>query len=337
MPVVPATSEHIALAAALIRSGQVLAFPTETVYGLGADATNGHAVARVFAVKERPSFDPLIVHIAAEETLARLVTVIPDPVAKLTHRFWPGPLTVVLPKSLVIPDIVTAGLAAVAVRMPDHPVALELIEQAARPIAAPSANRFGHVSPTTAQHVLEQLGDRIPLVLDGGPCRVGLESTIVSFVDEEPLLLRAGGLILEDIESVIGPIRIAVAGEGPLAPGRAARHYAPRTPLTVINSSAEVSAEHRTGTVLLLIQPLPDEAARHHNKAQHHPDTEGFAHVELLAAAGNLERAATALFARLRQLDAGGFEHIYAVAVPERGLGRAIMDRLRRAQATGCR
>jgi L-threonylcarbamoyladenylate synthase len=332
MRVVPATSEHIAQAAALIRSGEVLAFPTETVYGLGADATNGDAVARVFAIKERPSFDPLIVHIAAEEMLTRLVTVVPDPVAKLTRRFWPGPLTVVLPKSLVIPDIVTAGLPAVAVRIPDHPVALELIERAARPIAAPSANRFGHVSPTTAQHVLDQLGNRIPLVLDGGPCRVGLESTIVSFVDHEPLLLRPGGLILEDIENVIGPIRIAAAGEGPLAPGRAARHYAPRTPLTVIKSPAEVPPKQRADAALLLVQPLPDEASRHNDKPQWNAGTEGFGHVELLAAAGHLERAAAALFASMRQLDAGGFEHIYAVAIPERGLGRAIMDRLRRAQ-----
>jgi L-threonylcarbamoyladenylate synthase len=337
MRIVPATSEHIAHAAALIRSGQVLAFPTETVYGLGADATNADAVARVFAVKDRPSFDPLIVHIAAAETLARLVTMVPDPVGRLTHRFWPGPLTVVLPKSLVIPDIVTAGLPAVAVRMPDHPVALELIEQAACPIAAPSANRFGHVSPTTAQHVLEQLVDRIPLVLDGGPCRVGLESTIVSFVDQEPLLLRPGGLTLEDIESVIGPIRIAAAGEGPLAPGRIARHYAPRTPLTVINSPGEVSPEHRTRAALLLIQPLPDAASRAHGtRPQQHTSTKGFAHIELLAAAGRLERAAAALFASMRQLDAGRFERIYAVAIPERGLGRAIMDRLRRAQEDVC-
>jgi L-threonylcarbamoyladenylate synthase len=335
MRVVPATSEHIAQAAALIRSGEVVAFPTETVYGLGADATNGDAVARVFAIKERPSFDPLIVHIAAEEMLARLVTTVPEPVAKLTHRFWPGPLTVVLPKSLVIPAIVTAGLPAVAVRMPDHPVALELIERAARPIAAPSANRFGHVSPTTAHHVLEQLGDRIPLVLDGGPCRVGIESTIVSFVDHEPLLLRPGGLTLEAIEAVIGPVRPAATGEGPLAPGRAARHYAPRTPLTVIDSPAEVSPEHRTRAALLLVQPLPDEGAEHHNNPPRRPRTEGFAHVELLAASGHLERAAAALFASMRQLDAGGFERIYAVAIPERDLGRAIMDRLRRAQEAG--
>jgi len=323
MPVVTATEENIDRAAELIRSGRIVAFPTETVYGLGADATDGDAIAHIFAVKERPSFDPLIVHICAREMLPSLVTTIPEPAAILARRFWPGPLTIVLPKTPIVADIATAGLLTVAVRMPDHPVALELIKRAERPIAAPSANLFGHISPTTARHVVDQLGDRVPLVLDGGPCRVGLESTIISFIDREPLLLRPGGLSLEQIEALIGPVRQAASGEGPLAPGRGSSHYAPRTALTVIEDPNEVSQEERSCAALLLVQPLSEEQME---------TAAGFAHIELLAEADRLEHAAAALFAAMHHLDRGRFQHIYAVSIPETGLGRAIMDRLRRAQ-----
>ncbi len=196
-------------AAEIIKRGGIVAFPTETVYGLGADAFAPLAVARIFEVKKRPHFDPLIIHVASPDDLGRLVTDIPGPAQKLINRFWPGPLTVVLPKRDEVPDIVTAGLPTVAVRMPRHEMALQLIELSGSPIAAPSANPFGYVSPTTAEHVREQLDDQVDLILDGGPCPVGVESTILSFSEERPRLLRPGGVPLEEIESVIGKVEIA--------------------------------------------------------------------------------------------------------------------------------
>lgn len=319
--IVQSTHKAVVSAAGLIRRGEVVAFPTETVYGLGADATNAIAVAKIFETKERPSFDPLIVHLAAGEALAGIVESVPDAARELARRFWPGPLTLVLPKKAVIPDIVTAGLPSVAVRVPDHPVARELIERAGCPIAAPSANRFGGVSPTTAAHVAEQLGERIELILDGGPCRVGLESTIVSFLEAQPSLLRPGGLPLEAIEAVVGPVRLASDGAVPLAPGQLPRHYAPSTPLLLVASASEVPAIDRDRAALLLVRP---ESAR---------VTRGFARVEVLAADGDIHRAAANLFAAMRRLDAAGHTRIYAVAISETGLGRAIMDRLRRAAA----
>src|SRR5215470_13610147 len=202
-----ATSEAIADAAEHIRRGDVVAFPTETVYGLGADATNAEAVARVFAIKRRPSFDPLIVHIDGLAMGARVALTMPPAAMSLAERFWPGPLTLVLRKAAAMPDIVTAGLPSVAVRIPDHHVARALIAAARTPIAAPSANLFGSVSPTTAAHVQAQLSE-LPLILDGGPCRIGIESTIVSFLEDRPALLRPGGVTVEEIERLIGPLRI---------------------------------------------------------------------------------------------------------------------------------
>ena len=320
--ILSATPTNIAEAVARVRSGDVVALPTETVYGLGADATNARAVARIFEIKARPSFDPLIVHIRSE-WLPTIAAVIPQKAAALARRFWPGPLTLVLPKTARIPDIVTAGLPSVAVRVPDHPVAAELILQSGRPIAAPSANPFGYISPTTAAHVEAQIGRDVSLILDGGPCRVGIESTIISFLHERPALLRPGGTPLEPIEALIGPIDRCEGGSPeaaqPLAPGQLPRHYAPRTPLTVIRDLGAIPRESRRGSGLLL--PFPG------------PDVSEFAHVETLADRDDLVQAAVNLFASLRRLDAGGYDQIYALAVPERGLGRAIMDRLRRAAA----
>lgn len=315
--IVAATAETIERAAALLRAGQVVAFPTETVYGLGADATNADAAAHIFTVKQRPAFDPLIVHLAAAEALDTVAASCPDAARRLIARFWPGPLTLVLPKRERIPDIVTAGLPSVAVRVPDHPVARQLIAAAERPIAAPSANPFGYVSPTTAQHVAAQLGDAVPLILDGGPCRVGVESTIVSLLDPTPVLLRPGAVTLEMLEAEVGTVRVGVDGPLPTAPGQLPRHYAPRTPVEIVADGAAVPPPMRSGAALLACGPVRDGA--------------GFAQVEILAAGGDLEHAATGLFAALRALDAGGFSRVYAVAVPEAGIGRAIMDRLRRA------
>lgn len=308
-------------AAAVLRAGGLVVFPTETVYGLGADAFNLHAVTKIFAVKRRPSFDPLIVHVAHPKDIEQLATGLDERVWRLAERFWPGPLTLVLGKKVSVPDIVTAGLDTVAIRVPDHPVALELIRLAGTPVAAPSANPFGYVSPTTAAHALGQLGDSVDVILDGGPCRVGLESTIISLVSKPPRLLRPGGIPLEDLEAVLGPIGItADPTPRPLAPGQLVKHYATRTPLDILREPGEkpsVSPGEKVG--LLAFRPPAD--------------TDPYAVVETLAPDGNLHTAAANLFAALRRLDALGLDRLVAEPCPERGIGLAIMDRLRRCAA----
>jgi len=307
---------RIERAAKLIREGGVVAFPTETVYGLGASAFDALAVARVFELKARPRFDPLIVHIAALTEVESLATSFPRAAQKLAEHFWPGPLTLVLPKRPIVPDIVTAGLPSVAIRQPDHPVALALLLAAGVPIAAPSANPFGRTSPTTAAHVAEHFGEQLDLILDGGPCRVGVESTIVSFVEPMPVLLRPGGVSLEEIELAIGPVAVQTSnGERPLAPGQLPSHYAPRTPLSLLNEGAARDGAGRVG-LLSFRRPL---------------DCIGLAAVEILSEQGDLREAAANLFAAIRRLDAQRLDLIIADPVPEAGLGRAIMDRLRRA------
>jgi L-threonylcarbamoyladenylate synthase len=304
-------------AAAVLQRGGLVAFPTETVYGLGADAFDATAVARIFEVKERPAFDPLIVHLAEAASLD-WVAVADDPrAAELAARFWPGPLTLVLPRRPELPEIVTSGLDTVGVRVPAHPAARALIAAAGTPLAAPSANPFGYVSPTTAEHVAELLGDAVELVLDGGPCRVGLESTILSLVGE-PVILRPGGLPREALEEALGTaLRIAADGERPLAPGQLRRHYATRTPLTILEGKAP-AAPPGSGRVGLLAQRR---------------SAPGYAAVEVLAPDGAPATAAARLFAALRRLDALGLDRILAEPCQETGLGHAIMDRLRRAAA----
>lgn len=309
------TDPQIAAAAAEIRAGGLVAFPTETVYGLGANALDPLAVARIFELKERPRFDPIIVHLDQADRLDQFAREVPELARTLARRFWPGPLTIVLHKTSAIPDIVTADLPSAAFRVPDHPVASRLLRAASTPIAAPSANRFGCVSPTRASHVVEQFGGQLAHVLDDGPCRVGVESTVVSFADGPPKLLRPGGLALEEIESVIG--RIAppeFESTRPSAPGQLPRHYAPATPLLLADSIADPPTG-RTG--LLVLQP-PDQPA-------------GWFALEVLSATGDLREAAANLFAALRRLDALRLDLILAVPVPDHGLGRAINDRLRRA------
>jgi L-threonylcarbamoyladenylate synthase len=305
-------------AAEMIRQGGVVAFPTETVYGLGANALNPLAVARIFEIKNRPYFDPLIVHIARLNELSKLVIDIPLPADKLTKRFWPGPLTIVLSKRDEVPDLVTAGLPTVAIRMPRHPLALQLIEEAACPVAAPSANPFGYVSPTTATHVRDQLGSQVDLILDGGPCEVGLESTIISFAEERPRLLRPGGLPLEEIESIIGKVEInRIEEERPSSPGRLPRHYAPRTPIVIEGWEKNFDSFQNKKVGLLAFREVDVSLP--------------FEHVEILSARGDLREAAATLFAAIRRLDALNLDLILAESVPEIGLGRAILDRLRRA------
>lgn len=308
-------------AAAILRAGGIVAMPTETVYGLAANAFDPRAVARVFEAKRRPSFDPLIVHVQAPEELRRVATEIPPAVQALAARFWPGPLTVVLPKQPGVPDLVTSGLPTVAVRMPDHPLALALIRAAGVPLAAPSANPFGYISPTTAEHVRRQLGNAVDYILDGGPCRVGVESTIVAWRDGEPVLLRAGGLPVEEIEHVLGPVgrvRATAAPGRPEAPGQLEQHYAPRTPLRLLtDAEAPTAVGAKLGWIGLR---APEEPGR-------------YTHLEELSKRDDLRDAAAALFAAMHRLDAAGLDAIEARLVPESGLGRAINDRLRRAAA----
>jgi len=309
-PIVPADAEHIAAAAQVIRDGRLVAFPTETVYGLGADATSDEAVAKVFAAKDRPKFNPLIVHVADIAAARRAVRF--NAVAeKLAKAFWPGALTMVLPRlDKRISLLVGAGLDTLAVRVPNHPVARALLIAARLPIAAPSANRAGRVSPTAAGHVVfslpgpDQGGPT--MILDGGPCRVGVESTVVDLTAERPALLRPGGVAAEEIEAAIG--RLAPAGAGPRkSPGMLERHYAPGLPLRLDAASA------RRGEALLAFGPnAPEDSIN-------------------LSASGDLEEAAANLFAMLRAVDGPPFTAIAVMPVPDVGLGRAINDRLRRA------
>jgi L-threonylcarbamoyladenylate synthase len=306
---------EIQKAAQIIQDGGLVAFPTETVYGLGADALNPLAAAAIFEAKDRPQFDPLIVHVADLGQAEILVNSFPSKALKLVEKFWPGPLTLVLPKSHMVPDIVTASLKSVAIRVPDHPMALALIREAGRPIAAPSANPFGQVSPTTAEHVRRSLGSKVDMVLDGGPCQVGVESTIVSFADAEPTLLRPGGVPLEEIEAIIGKVQIPVlTGQKPPAPGQLLQHYSPRTPLK-FEPVSNVPAGKRTG--LLAFQKIPAGW--------------NFQAAEILSAKGDLREAAANLFAAMRRLDEQGLDLIIAEPLPTQGLGRAINDRLYRA------
>lgn len=313
MPVEAASTAAVAKAAALIRQGQLVAFPTETVYGLGADAGNDDAVAAVFAVKDRPTFNPLIVHLSGLADAERLA-MFDERARRLATAFWPGPLTLVLPRrsDASLSLLVSAGLDTVAVRVPSHPVAQALLAACRCPVAAPSANRSGAVSPTTARHVAESFAGGLAMILDGGPCAVGLESTVVDLTDARPALLRFGGIADDAIEAVVGPLLLPGGGgslhQTPRSPGMLQRHYAPRLPLR-INAAAP-----REGEALLAFGP----AAKGDRN---------------LSPGGDVREAAANLFAMLRDLDRGSYTGIAVMPVPDRGLGRAINDRLRRATA----
>lgn len=311
-------SEAIAEAARIIRGGGLVAFPTETVYGLGADACNPMAVARVYEVKRRPRIDPIIVHVASPED-AKLYGMFPDNLANiLMTRFWPGPLTLVVPRTARIPPIVTAGLDTVAIRMPAHPAALALIRESDRALAAPSANPFGSVSPTEASHVADQLSDQIDLILDGGRCAVGVESTVLSLTGPVPRILRAGGLPAETIRDVVGELEwSADALERPEAPGQMERHYATLTPLEVLEEG-DPNARPRSGERVGLLSLTDPEGSCTYSA------------VEVLSPTGDMREAAANLFAALHRLDHLKLDRLVAFPLPERGLGAAIMDRLRR-------
>ncbi|WP_020177881.1 L-threonylcarbamoyladenylate synthase [Methylopila sp. M107] len=312
------TADDAAEAGALLASGKLVAFPTETVYGLGADATDGEAIARLYAAKGRPSFNPLISHVtslAAAEALGRISAT----ARALGEAFWPGPLTLVVPatETCAVSDLARAGLGSVALRVPDHPVARALIEAADRPIAAPSANRSGRVSPTTAAHVLADLDGRIDAVVDGGPTAVGLESTIVALLDDAPRLLRPGGLSRAAIEAVLGrPLEEPLKDEAaPLAPGRLASHYAP-TAKVRLDAEDIFEGEAYLGFG-------PDRLGLRAKAVAY----------ETLSASGDTIEAAARLFSCLRALDATGATAIAVAPIPDHGLGEAIRDRLARAAA----
>jgi L-threonylcarbamoyladenylate synthase len=306
--------ESIAQAARALREGGVIAFPTETVYGLGALAFDPFAVARIFEIKGRPHFDPLIVHVLDREMLGLVVAEVPPVAERLIERFWPGPLTLVLRKRPEVPGLVTAGLPSVAVRMPSHLVARSLLKEVGAPLAAPSANPFGGLSPTRAEHVAAGLGERVDVIIDGGPSEHGLESTIVGLVPEAALL-RPGAIPVEEIEAVAGSLARGHVGP-PRAPGGLAHHYSPRTPLRVIDPGAVPAHDRPLAGALTLCEAF-----------------EGYAAVRILSRDGNLREAAARFFEALHELDSLGLERIDAQPLPENGLGLAMMDRLARATA----
>ncbi|GEO02997.1 threonylcarbamoyl-AMP synthase [Adhaeribacter aerolatus] len=306
-------------AATLLKQQELVAIPTETVYGLAANAFNEGAVLKIFAAKNRPSFDPLIVHTHSIQNFTQVATNIPDMAYRLAEAFLPGPLTLILPRAPQVPLLVTSGHDSVGVRIPNHPLTLRLLKELPFPLAAPSANPFGYVSPTTAQHVNQQLGDRIPYILDGGACQVGIESTIISFAAGEPEILRLGGLALEEIEKVLGKSiqRVKTSSSNPQAPGMLSSHYAPRKKVLVGNIKQLLPAFDPEKIGILSFSETYARVPQ--------------AHQVQLSATGNVFEAARNLFSGLRYLDAQPVEVILAEFVPEEGLGRAVNDRLRRA------
>ena len=308
--ILPLNTDSIKLAVDHIRAGRLVAFPTETVYGLGGDATNGKAVAAIFEAKGRPRFNPLIVHVP-DMIVARRIGDFDKRTEEVASRFWPGPLSLVVKRRADsgISELACAGLDTIAIRMPAHRGARTFLAETGRPLAAPSANRSGKVSPTTVQHVADELGDAVALILDGGPCEVGLESTVLDMSGETPAMLRPGGVPLEELEEATGrKVEVAEAGAAITSPGMMESHYAPGLPLRLEAKKAGA------GEALLGFGPAADATLN-------------------LSQSGDLREAAANLFAMLRELDRPDFTAIAVMPIPEEGLGRAINDRLRRAAA----
>ena len=312
---------EVARAAELLRAGELVAFPTETVYGLGADASNAQAVAKIFAAKGRPQDHPLIVHLAAASQLDAWARDIPDSARRLAAAFWPGPLTLILKRQPTVIDAITGGQDTVGLRVPSHPLALELLREFGGGLAAPSANRFGRVSPTTAQHVRDELGAAVAMVLDGGPCQVGIESTILDLSSDAPAILRPGMIGADAIAAVLGQAPAAAGGAGaPRVSGTLESHYAPNTPLELVSSDGLVFAVRnaiiqgeRTAFLASMAQPL------HHDM------------IEWRLAPAEPEPFARALYASLRELDALGCARIVVQAPPATPVWLPVLDRLRRA------
>lgn len=310
--------KDIEQAAGLLKAGEIVAIPTETVYGLAANALNASAVAKIFEAKNRPYFDPLIVHTYDFKEVEKFVTEIAPPLLLLAKKFWPGPLTILLPKKDIIPDLVTAGLSTVGIRIPQQTATLQLLQQLNFPLAAPSANPFGYVSPTTAQHVYDQLHDKIPYILDGGDCKVGLESTIIGMHEGAVTIFRIGGLSIETIEKVVGKVKVSLhQGDNPAAPGMLSSHYAPNKPIYIGNITDNLKKYNSSKIGIISFK-------NHFNEVQNK-----YCHV--LSVNGNLAEAAQQLFAVMRILDNSDIEIILTEEFPDEGLGKAINDRLKRA------
>ncbi|MBX2894415.1 MAG: threonylcarbamoyl-AMP synthase [Cyclobacteriaceae bacterium] len=301
----------------LLTEGKLVAIPTETVYGLAANALNEKAVLEIFKAKNRPHFDPLIVHMANLAQAETLAYAFPEKAKLLAQKFWPGPLTLLVPKKEIVPDLVTSGLNTVGLRCPDHALTLQLLQNLPFSLAAPSANPFGYVSPTTPQHVNEQLGDKVAYILDGGECRVGIESTILGFDNEQATVFRLGGLAIEQLEPITGPLHIQLhSSSNPHAPGQLQSHYAPVKKI-ILGTQLYLQAYSKLHAGTIMFQKaLPGIPANRQI---------------ILSEKGDLEEAAQNLFAALRALDKTSIDIILAELVPEVGLGRAINDRLRRA------
>ena len=304
----------------LLQSGQLVAIPTETVYGLAGNALDPKAVALIFETKNRPAFDPLILHTSSIERVGDFVLAFPEKLKNLAENFWPGPLTLLLPRKSNVPDLVTSGLERVAVRVPKHPLTMALLESIDFPLAAPSANPFGYISPTKPDHVEAQLGAKISYILDGGSCEVGLESTIVGLEEDEIVIYRLGGLEIAELEKLVGPVKIKDhSSSNPAAPGQLDSHYAPRKPFVLGDLKVLVKEhlEKKTDFAVLSFGEFFPEISPESQIA--------------LSPERNLYEAAKNLFSAMRKLDEGNSAVILAELLPEEGLGRAINDRLRRA------
>ncbi|PKL06027.1 MAG: threonylcarbamoyl-AMP synthase [Spirochaetae bacterium HGW-Spirochaetae-9] len=330
MEMLDSSDESLRKAGAALAAGKLVAIPTETVYGLGADAFNAIAVARVFEAKARPAFDPLIVHIANLADIDMVALSFPPKARLLAEALWPGPLTMILPKRNEVPDIVTSGLDTVAVRFPSHNLAQKIIAYSGTVIAAPSANPFGYISPTTAAHVARTLGDRIDFIVDGGPCTVGVESTVIDMTSDTPVLLRPGGMPLERIRDIVGEVVLSTKKGGVIvSPGQLKSHYAPHAKLSLydwkslpdsIAASDLATASDRSAAIVFDAERAVALAS-----------TGRFQRICVLSEKGDMVEAAARLFALLHELDNLGFDTIHAERVPEEGLGRAVNDRLSRA------
>jgi L-threonylcarbamoyladenylate synthase len=326
MKILEPSPENIEAAGAALAAGALVAIPTETVYGLGANAFNEVAVAHIFEAKARPNFDPLIVHIADLDQAERVVSAIPRAARELMEKLWPGPLTLILPKREEIPGLVTSGLSSVALRFPANEVAQAVIRASGVPVAAPSANPFGYLSPTTARHVADMLGERVDYIVDGGPCRIGVESTILDMTGARPIVLRPGGMPLEAIEEVVGEVDVFKRSVAtPKAPGQLPSHYAPHTVLHLVASGGLTDGRPRGRAAALLFDRTSRLALENTGAAS------AYAELRLLSENGDLVEAAARLFSTLHELDALGFDAIWAERLPERGRGRAVNDRLYKA------
>ncbi|WP_073094647.1 L-threonylcarbamoyladenylate synthase [Cyclobacterium lianum] len=314
--------KDIKKAASLLSSGKLVAIPTETVYGLAGNALDEGAVLDIFKTKQRPSFDPLIIHLRDIDQVRAYVDAIPEELEQLAQKFWPGPLTLLLPKKDMISDLVTSGLDTVGVRVPRHPLTRKLLHRLDFPLAAPSANPFGYISPTSAQHVQDQLGGQVPYILDGGACDIGLESTIVGMEQGQVVIYRLGGTSVQDIESVVGKVLILPqSSSNPKSPGMLKSHYAPRKPL-LLGHLDELIESHRQKGIVFAVLSFQRSFPEQPSELQY-----------ALSPEGDYDEAARNLFSAMRALDSSNAEIILAEELPEIHLGKAINDRLRRASA----